>query len=119
MADSPSETFRRWAAANVSGDAEAWASVVDDGFTYVHSRSNLETKPEMVEAFKNGRRYGGWDIEEMTERSYPGCAILNGIAHLQPSRADAPRLDLRFTATLVPAGDGWQLAAMQTTRLQD
>jgi len=26
---------------------------------------------------------------------------------------------VRFTATLVPAGDGWQLAAMQTTRLPE
>jgi len=119
MADSPSETFRRWAAANVSGDAQVWASLVADDFTYVHSRSNLETKPEMVEAFTNGRRYGGWEIEGLTERRYSGCAVLNGIGHLQPARADAPRLDVRFTATLVPAGEGWQLAAMQTTRLPE
>jgi ketosteroid isomerase-like protein len=120
MPDSPSETFRRWAAANVAADMDAWAPLVADDFTYVHSRANIETKAEMVEAFTNGRRYGGWEIEDLSERLYPGCAVLNGIGHLLAGRAEAPtRLDVRFTATLVPAGDGWQLAAMQTTRLPE
>jgi len=116
----PSDTFRAWAAATLAADMTAWAPLVDDDFTYVHSRSNIETKAELIAAFEGGRRYRQWDIEELQERQYPGCAVLNGIAHLIAGPADAPvNLDVRLTATLVPNGDEWQLAALQTTRLQD
>jgi ketosteroid isomerase-like protein len=115
----PSDVFRAWAAANVAADMEAWNPLVADDFTYVHSRSNLETKPELLAAFEGGRRYARWEIEELSERRYPGCAVLNGVAHLTAGTADAPvQLDVRLTATLVEGGpQGWQLAAIQTTRL--
>ena len=118
--DSPSEVFRRWAAANVAADMEVWGPLVADDFTYVHSRSNVETKGELLEAFANGRRYRGWEIRELAERQYPGCAVLNGVAHLEAGPADQPvAFDVRLTATLVPGGpEEWQLAALQTTRLQ-
>jgi hypothetical protein len=98
-----------------------WAPLVDDRFTYVHSRSNLETKAELVAAFEGGRRYRSWEIESLEERSYEGCAVLNGVAHLGVGPADQGAvLDIRFTATLVPGGDAeWQLAALQSTRLSD
>lgn len=116
----PSETFRAWAAATLAADMEAWAPLVADDFTYVHSRSNLEHKDELIAAFTGGRRYRGWDIEDLVERTYPGCAVLNGIGHLLAGREEQPTvLDVRFTATLVPANDGWQLAALQTTRLPE
>lgn len=117
----PSEVFRSWAAANVTGDMAAWSPLVDDRFTYVHSRSNLETKDELVTAFEGGRRYRSWEIESLEERTYEGCAVLNGVAHLGVGPADQGAvLDIRFTATLVPGGDAeWQLAALQSTRLAE
>jgi len=116
----PSETFRTWAGANVTGDMGVWSPLVADDFTYVHSRSNLETKDELVEAFTNGRRYRSWEIESLEERSYDGCVVLNGVAHLGVGPAEQGAvLDIRLTATLVPKDDGWQLAALQSTRLQD
>lgn len=117
----PSDVFRRWAGANVTGDMGVWSPLVDDRFTYVHSRSNLETKAELVEAFTNGRRYRSWEIESLEERAYDGCAVLNGVAHLGVGPADQGAvLDIRFTATLVPGGDSeWQLAALQSTRLAE
>ena len=116
----PSEVFRGWAAENVTGNMEVWAPLVDEQFTYVHSRSNLETKTELVAAFEGGRRYRSWEIESLEERAYDGCAVLNGVAHLGVGPADEGRvLDIRFTATLVPGGDsGWLLAALQSTGLQ-
>jgi ketosteroid isomerase-like protein len=120
MAATPSETMQAYAAATLAADMEAYASVVTDDFTYVHSSSNLETKAELVDAFTNGRRYRGWEIEGLTERRYPGCAVLNGIGHLLTGRGEPPTpLNVRFTATLVPDGDGWKLAALQTTRLPE
>lgn len=118
---SPSDTFRRWAEATLAADMDSWSALVADDFTYVHSRSNIESKAELVEAFTNGgRRYGRWEIEELTERQYDGCAVLNGIAHLGSARADATTsLDVRLTCTLVPGAGGWQLAALQTTRLPE
>ena len=113
-----SETFRAWAAATLAADMTAWGPLVADDFTYVHSRSNIETKAELIAAFEGGRRYQQWEIEELAEREYPGCAVLNGVAHLVAGSAESPvKLDVRLTATLVSVGDGWQLAALQTTRL--
>ncbi len=119
MTETPSTTFRAWAAATLAADMDAWATLVADDFTYVHSSSNIETKAQLIEAFTvGGRRYRGWEIEDLTERHYPGCAVLNGIGHLLSGRAEAPTpLNVRLTATLIPRGDGWVLAALQTTRL--
>jgi len=118
---SPSEVFREWAGANVTGDMGVWSPLVDERFTYVHSRSNVETKAELVAAFEGGRRYRSWEIESLEERVYEGFAVLNGVAHLGVGAASEGRvLDMRFTATLAAGGpSGWQLAALQSTRLQD
>lgn len=116
----PTETFRRWAAANVAADMATWATLVTDEFTYVHSNSNFETKQQVIGAFEAGRRYHGWDIKDLAERSYPGCTILTGTAALTVGRVEAPSvLNIRFTTTVVPDGGGWLLAALQTTRLPD
>ncbi|MDA0352651.1 MAG: nuclear transport factor 2 family protein [Chloroflexi bacterium] len=116
----PSEVFRAWAAANVAADMGAWSPLVADDFTYVHSRSNIETKPELLAAFEGGRRYARWEIEDLAERQYSGCAVLNGVAHLTAGTSEQPvNLDVRLTATLVANGESWQLAAVQTTRLPD
>ena len=121
MPATPSETFRAWAAATLAADMDAWGALVADDFTYVHSASNLETKEQLIEAFTvGGRRYRVWDIEGMTERQYAGCAVLNGIGHLLSGRGEQPTpLNVRITATLVPEGDRWLLAALQTTRLPE
>lgn len=118
--ETPSDVFRAWAAATLAADMVAWAPLVADDFTYVHSNSNLETKAQLIEAFiVGGRRYRGWDIEALTERQHGDCAILNGIGHLLGS-AEPPRpLNVRLTATLLREGGRWRLAALQTTRLPE
>jgi len=114
----PGETFRAWARANVAADMATWATLVTDGFTYVHSNSNFETKQQVIDAFNGGRRYLGWDIVGLEERAYPGCVILTGTADLTVGRPDATNvLHIRFTSTAVPEDGGWRLAALQTTRL--
>jgi hypothetical protein len=116
----PSETFQAWAGANLTGDLSVWSPLVDERFTYVHSRSNIETKAELVAAFEGGRRYRTWEIASLEERSYDGCSVLNGVAHLGAGPTEQPvEFTIRFTATLVPAGDGWQLAALQSTRIAE
>jgi hypothetical protein len=116
----PTDTFRQWAASNVAADMATWATLVTDEFTYVHSSANFETKQQVMEAFAGGRRYHGWDIQEIAERSYPGCTILTGRAILKAGPAEKPTtLNIRFTATTVPEGGGWCLAALQTTRLPE
>ena len=117
----PIGTFRAWAASIPPADIDTLADLVTDGFTYIHSSSNLETKDELVTAFKNGRRYRSWDIRgEVSETRYPGCAVLVGIADLGVTRDGEPAtLNLRFTATLVEDDGRWRLAAFQTTRLPE
>ena len=67
---SPEDVIRQWAKANTEGDVETWDRVVLEGFSYVHSASNLERKPEMLEAFRNGRRYSKWDTEGMATEDF-------------------------------------------------
>ena len=100
---------------------DAWEKLVADDFTYVHSSSNLETRAQLLEAFiVGGRRYHGWEIEDLSEREYAGCAVLNGIGRLLAGRAEAPTpLNVRLTATLVREDERWVLAALQTTRLPE
>lgn len=121
MPETPSTTFHAWAAATLAADMSAWAPLVANDFTYVHSNSNLETKDQLIEAFTvRGRRYSRWEIEGLAERHYAGCAVLTGIGHLLSESAPSPApLNVRFTATLVPEGDRWLLAALQTTRLPE
>ena len=116
----PEATFRAWAKANVAADMATWDTLVTDEFTYVHSSANFETKEQVIDAFNGGRRYHGWEIRELAERSYEGCRILTGTAALTVGKVEAPSiLNLRFTTTVVPAPGGWLLAALQTTRLPD
>ncbi len=116
----PSETLRTWARANVAADMAAWATLVTDEFTYVHSNSNFETKQQVMDAFARGRRYHGWEIRDLAEQAYPGCTILTGTAALTVGQVGAPTvLNIRFTSTVVPGDGGWLLAALQTTRLPD
>lgn len=115
---SPEDVLREWAKANTTGDVETWDRVVLDGFSYVHSASNLERKPEMLEAFRNGRRYSRWEPEEMATQDFGGAAVVTGIARLEVPREPPVVLNLRFTATLLDR-EGWKLAAFQTTRLPE
>jgi len=115
---SPEDVIREWAKANTVGDTETWDRVVIDGFSYVHSTSNLERKPEMLEAFRNGRRYSKWEPEEMVTQDFGGAAVVTGIGRLEVPREPPVPLNVRFTATLVDR-DGWKLAAFHTARLPE
>ena len=115
---SPEDVIREWAKANTTGDVDTWDRVVLDGFSYVHSASNLEDKAQMLEAFRNGRRYSKWDPEGMATQDFGGTAVVTGIGRLEVPREPPVVLNLRFTATLIDR-EGWKLAAFQTTRLPE
>ncbi len=117
----PTGTLRAWAASIPPADIDAMGDLLTESFHYVHSSSNLESKDELLTAFKNGRRYRSWDIRgDVSEARYPGCAVLTGLADLGVTRDGEPAmLNLRFTATLVEEGGRWRLAAFQTTRLPE
>ena len=119
--ESPEAVLRAWATANHLADMDAWAALVLDGFTYVHSNANRETKAEVIDAFQGGRRYRSWDIEETATHEFGDTAIVTGVAHLGVGLVTEPEprvLHVRFTATLLQR-DGWKLAAFQSTRLPE
>jgi hypothetical protein len=115
----PSDTMRAYAQATVAADTAAISGLTDDQFTYVHSSALYETKEQLIAAFEGGRRYKGWDIQEMVERPHAGCTTVTGTAILTTAREGAPLLNIRFTTTMVQDGGGWKMAAMQTTRLPE
>lgn len=117
----PSDTMRAYAQATLAADTAAIKAITTDGFTYTHSSALRETQQQLMDAFAGGRRYTGWEIQELAEQSYPGCTIVTGAAALGVKRADGPGvLNIKFTATMVPASaGGWQLAALHSTKIPD
>jgi len=117
----PSDTMRAYAQATLDADTAAITAIATDGFVYTHSSALRESRQQLVDAFTGGRRYTGWEIQELAEQSYPGCTIVTGAAALGVKRADGPGiLNIKFTATMVPAATGgWQIAALHSTKIPD
>jgi ketosteroid isomerase-like protein len=117
----PSDTMRAYAQATLAADTAAITAIATDGFVYTHSSALRESRQQLVDAFTGGRRYTGWEIQELSEQSYPGCTIVTGAAALGVKRADGPGiLNIKFTATMVPAATGgWQIAALHSTKIPD
>ncbi len=111
------EALRSWAACAVAADMEGWAALTTDGMTYTHSNSLFETRDDVVAAFGAGRRYTRFEFSDTIESQYDGAAVVTGITHAAVDRDPPLKLDLRFTAMLVNAGEGWRVAGYQTTPL--
>ena len=116
---SPIDVFHEWTACAVAGDHAGWAARAAEDLVYTHSNGLFETRDEVLAAFDAGRRYTAIDTERMEQRLYDGAAIVTGVAHIQAAlpAGDKVALSVRFTTTLVPAGETWRVAAWQSVPL--
>lgn len=107
---------RRFSQAMVEGDADALEALLADDFTYTHKNARVEPRAELIPSIRGGRQNARMDFEEMAVRSYPGMAIVNGLAHMRVGPADSRiEFDSRFTAVLADVEGAWRLVLYHST----
>ena len=110
------EGTRSFAQAMVDGDAGALESLLAPDFTYTHKSARVEPRDEIIPSVRGGRRNARMDFEGMTVRSYPGTAIVNGVAHMRVGPADQPiEFDSNFTAVWVDIDGSQRLVVYHST----
>ena len=106
----------RFARAMVDGDADALDSLLAPDFTYTHKSARVEPRDELIPSVRGGRRNARMDFEGMSVRSYPGTAIVNGVAHMRVGPADQPiEFDSNFTAVWVDVDGSPRLVVYHST----
>ena len=82
--------------------------------------ARVEPRDELIPSVRGGRRNARMYFEGMTVRSYPGVAIVNGLAHLRVGPADKPiEFSSNFSAVWVDVGGSLRLVVYHSTRLPD
>ncbi len=110
------ESTQRFAQAMVDGDADALDSLLAPDFTYTHKNARVEPRDEIIPSVRGGRRNARMDFEGMSVRSYPGAAIVNGVAHMRVGPADQPiEFDSNFTAVWVDVDGSQRLVVYHST----
>jgi hypothetical protein len=100
----------------VEGDADTLELLLADDFTYTHKSAWVEPRAELIPSIRGGRKNTRMDFEEMTVRSYPGTAIVNGLAHMRVGPQDSLiEFDSRFTAVLIDVEQAWRLVLYHST----
>jgi hypothetical protein len=91
------------------GNATALAAVLDDRFTWTQADGVVQTKSDLLERLRLGKlRYAELRTEQEAVNQYGKAAVITGRSSLR--HADEPKpLDLRYTLTLVKAGQHWKI----------
>ncbi len=106
----------RFSQAMVEGDADTLELLLADDFTYTHKSAWVEPRAELIPSIRGGRKNTQMEFDEMTVRSYPGTAIVNGLAHMRVGPADnLMQFDSRFTAVLIELEQAWRLVLYHST----
>lgn len=114
------EATRRFAQAMVEGDADALDALLAAEFTYTHKSARVEPRDELIPSVRGGRRNARMDFEGMRVRSYPGVAIVNGLAHMRVGPADRPiEFDSNFTAVWVDVDGSQRLVLYHSTGVSE
>jgi ketosteroid isomerase-like protein len=107
-------------AATLKRDTQALGRLLADDMTYTHSSGVVEAKAEFIAAVRDDKyKYRALEATDQRVRSYGDVAVVTGIAHVTLGAADAEtKLKIRYIEVFVKRGGRWQLAAWQSTRLQ-
>lgn len=110
-----------WLGALVSGDADLLDRLTTPDFTYVHSSGTLDARDFFLDAFRSGRRrYTNYSVDGVDVRTYPGMAIMGGLAHIRLNpRGEEMKIETRFISVWVDQGGAWRMVAWHSTKLPD
>jgi len=96
-------------------NASALALVLDDRFTWTHTDGIVQTKSDLLDHIRLGEQhYAELRTDQETVHEYGKAAVVTGRSQLRHTDEAKP-LELRYTLTLVKAGQHWKIAAYQTT----
>jgi ketosteroid isomerase-like protein len=107
--------------AMVHKDIEALRGLLRDDLTYVHSGGPIETKAQILDELTTGKlHYDAIEQSEHAMRFYGETAVMTGRALLKATSGKRPvNFPIRFTAVWVRTQGTWQLAAWQSTKIQE
>lgn len=110
-----------WAAAVVAQDYAKLDEIFGAGLLYAHSTGVVESKSVYMDNLRTGAaRYDALNHESTQVRVYGDTAIAHSIVVMQGVSATGPfHQRLMMIHVWVHEGGRWQLAAHQTTRLED
>jgi predicted glycoside hydrolase/deacetylase ChbG (UPF0249 family)/ketosteroid isomerase-like protein len=97
------------------GNATALALVLDDRFTWTRADGIVQRKSDLLEYLRLGElRYAELRTDQEAFNEYGKAAVVTGRSSFRYTDG-AKSLDLRYTLTLVKAGQHWKIVAYQTT----
>ena len=98
------------------GARPAAGRVVAPGFHDPQKGAGVQPRGELIPSVRDGGRNERIDFEGMSVRSYPGTAIVNGVAHMRVGPADQPiEFDSNFTAVWVDVDGSPRLVVYHST----
>lgn len=110
------------AAAVVARDAEALATLLHDGLTYIHATGVRHDRAQLLQFVMTGPRFLAVELGTPQVRLHGNCAIVTGDLHLRLRREPATEIiEARSLASEVWLRDAalprrWRLALFQSTR---
>ncbi len=109
-----------WARAVTAQNFDTLDRILSDELIYAHSTGVIETKSEYLGKLKSGvQRYDVIDHETTTVRVHGNAAAAHSIVIMKGATKGNPFDNkLMMMHLWVKNGDVWQLAAHQTTRLE-
>jgi ketosteroid isomerase-like protein len=120
LAADPTDAVRAvaegWYHAAVKQDRDALNRLLADDLSYCHAGGKLQTKAEYIAAVTTGPpRYESMTYSDMHIRIYGKTAVLTAYADIK--MVNTPQFRVRTLHVYVENGGEWQLAAHESTRV--
>jgi len=111
---------KAWIKAVLARDIGALDRMYAPDLVYAHATGVVDTKASYLEKIRSGRQvYKTFDQDRITERAYPGVIVTHSWVRVTGTNPAGPFDDkVMMLHVWVRRGDGWVLAAHQTTRIQ-
>ena len=88
--------------------------ILADDLSYVHTTAAIDTKESLISGLASGRlNYESITPSERVVRTYHGCAIVRGGAHVH---VNDNHFSLEFTVVYVRASGDWQMTSWHAAR---
>lgn len=112
------EAARGWTQGAVKQDAAALSKFLADDLQYAHAGGQTQTKEQYIAAVMKGPpRYESFTFSDVKVRMYGNVAVLTGFVDVKMAGRDSFRV--RTLQVYTQTADQWQMAAHQSTRLNN
>ena len=117
-ADGVKEAARGWTEGAVRQDQAALDRFLADDLQYAHAGGQTQTKEQYIAAVRKGPpRYESFTFTDLTVRIYGNVGVLTGFVDVKMVGRENFRV--RTLQVYTQKGSHWQMAAHQSTRLNN